>query len=285
MKLRQSENYSSVFEVVIDEQRFAGSAAKVSNMHVPTSQARGEAIRNTITEIQNRSFESCQRKQREKEEKIREFQQQCNREYEEFQRRVNRERDSLIRSVMSLSVASPSPAAGNRNQAVAPERTSQATHPAATMDLDDNAAFDQPLASRWTASYVNEPPRVEPPVQVPPSDLEDMEMVYANEDPHNGPAFDASDDSNSSNESVSRISRRRRGPTDVAQSAPMNVPVFRRRNSSDDDGDLEENARPFDFRRMTLEATSLSRFTNKSVVSDGTELFGPIPDSSANPPQ
>ena len=279
MKLRQSENYSPVFEVIVDEQKFPDSAAKVLNLNANPNAQRGEVVRNVIAEIQHRSFESCQKKQREKEEKIREFQQQCNREYEEFQRKVNRDRDTLLRRVLTLSLSNLQ---DSKQQAT--ERAQSNQRPVLSPIDNDNSVFES-SNPRWPANQQSDMMRLTSGEAVlNPADLEDMDMVYGNEDLHLGPAFDASDDSNSSNESIGRSRRRGRGQADIAQSAPMKVPAFHRHKSSDDDDDIEDSGRPFDFRRMTLEAASLSRFTNKSVVSDGTELFGPFPDSSSNPP-
>lgn len=283
MKLRQSDSYSPVFEVIVDEQKFPDSGSKVLNANLaanPNAQ-RGELVRNVIAEIQHRSFESCQKKQREKEEKIREFQQQCNREYEEFQRKVNRDRDALLRRVLTLSINHLPDSKQQANERTQTEN--QTLRPVPAND-NDNSVFESPNL-RFPANHQSDGVRLSGGGTVlNTADLEDMDMVYGNEEVHAGPAFAASDDSNSSNESIGRTRRRGRVQADIAQSAPMKVPAFQRRKSSDDDDDVEDDGRPFDFRRMTLEAASLSRFTNKSVVSDGTELFGPFPESGSNPP-
>lgn len=278
MKLRQADNYSPVFELVIDEQTLDPESKKVPN--VDPHSHRCEKTRNIITEIQNRSFESCQGKQREREEKIREFQQQCNREFEDFQRRVNRDRDSLLRCVMSLSVPDSQP---QIDRTTTGQRLVTGVLGAGAIDQSGSFLSADP---RFPANQQSELMRlnrqgVEDAV-MSAGDLEDLDMIYGNEELD--PAFEASDDSNSSNDSVSRRHRNRAlVRPEVAQSAPMKVPTFHRRKSTDSDDDVDDNIRPFDFRRMTLEAASLSRFTNKSVVSDGTELFGPFPEAN-NPP-
>lgn len=288
MKLRQADNFSSVFEIVIDEQNFGPMGQKVQNMNAHAQ--RGTLVRQIIAEVQNRSFESCQQKQREKEEKIREFTQQCNREYEDFQRRVNRDRDSLLRCIMSLSIPDPKPQSAERTQSGLLLSADVSGN-----GLIDNSGSFQSTDYRFPANQQSALTRVRNRAETPvigAGDLEDMDMVYANEEVHTGQAFDASDDSNSSNESVTHVQSRtsvRKGMTarsEVAQSAPMKVPTFQRRKSFDSDDDRDDDIRPFDFRRMTLEAASLSRFTNRSVVSDGTELFDPFPEAMINnPPQ
>jgi hypothetical protein len=282
MKLRQSDAYSPVFDVIIGQ--IPDSGTKVLN----ANSYRGEVVRRVVSDIQQRSFESCQKKQREKEEKIREFQNQCNKEYEEFQKKVNRDRDILLTHILTISKNLPD----SKQQAVnGTERTIRVSdseqRPVAGND-NDRVLFEssnnrwpvnQQSAELMRAADSSVLSRHQP-------DLDDMEMVYGNEDlGHSGPAFDASDDSNSSNESIGRSRRRERAiGADIAQSAPVKVPAFHRRKSSDDDDNVRDEGRQFDFHRMTLEASSLSRFTNKSVVSDGTELFGPVPDSGSNPP-
>lgn len=99
--MRQSQNYSPVFRVILDPNRLSPK-----NIVMTKSPVRNSAKEQVASNIQNRVSQYIREEQNRMEERIRTFTEQCHSQFAALQLKVSREKDLLIRCLENQKTGS-----------------------------------------------------------------------------------------------------------------------------------------------------------------------------------